>query len=274
MTIAEYIKTGILESYVLGLATPQEVEEVEKLITKYPEIKAEIRAIEQALEDYAFENAIEAPVGLQEKIWDKIKEEEIGEIKEIKIKPIDTNFDGFENQSPTMKVSFWNNYLRIAASILLLLSVLGNIYLFSKWKNTQKELVLALTDNSTLAQQTKFSNDNLREIENILSNPDVQAVKMNSTSPDGTAYGLACWNKKTNQVYLFKPNLPSIPSEKQYQLWALVDGKPVSAGMIDMNKTAQSFTNIANVQAFAISLEPKGGSPQPTTTPLTLGKLS
>lgn len=271
MTIAEYIKSGILETYVLGLATPQEAAEIEDLIKKYPEIKAEIQAIETALEEYAFDNAIEAPAGLQDKIWEKIKEGETGNIKELKIKPISDTVEPFE---APMKVSFWNNYLRIAASVLLLLSVLGNIYLFGKWKNTQKELVLALTDNSTLAQQTKYSNDNLREIENILSNPDVQAVKMNATSPDGTAYGLACWNKKTNQVYLFKPNLPSIPSEKQYQLWALVDGKPVSAGMIDMNKTAQSFTNIANVQAFAISLEPKGGSPQPTTTPLTLGKLS
>ncbi|MCU0326940.1 MAG: anti-sigma factor, partial [Spirosomaceae bacterium] len=249
----------------------QEAAEVEELIKNHPEVKAEIRAIETALEEYAFDNAIKTPFGLQDKIWDRIREEEGGDNKELGIKSL-----SFEEESheTTMKVSFWNNYLRIAASLLLLLSILGNIYLFSQWKNTQKELVLALTDNNSLAQQAKFSNDNLREIENILSNPDVQAVKMNSTSPDGSAYGLACWNKKTNQVYLFKPNLPTIPSEKEYQLWALVDGKPVSAGMIDMNKTAQSFTNIANVQAFAISLEPKGGSPQPTTTPITLGKLS
>ena len=53
-----------------------EVAEVEDLIKKHPEIKAEIQAIETALEEYAFENAVEAPEGLKDKIWEKIKEEE------------------------------------------------------------------------------------------------------------------------------------------------------------------------------------------------------
>ena len=51
----------------------------------------------------------------------------------------------------------------------------------------------------------------------------------------------------------------------QYQLWALVDGKPVSAGMYSAEKdTKEILANIPKAQAFAITLEKQGGSTSPT----------
>jgi anti-sigma-K factor RskA len=51
----------------------------------------------------------------------------------------------------------------------------------------------------------------------------------------------------------------------QYQLWAIADGKPVDAGMYTEEKDSKiALANITNAQAFAITLEKKGGSPVPT----------
>ena len=62
-------------------------------------------------------------------------------------------------------------------------------------------------------------------------------------------------------------NLPLAPSDKQYQLWAIVDGKPVDAGIIgDCNGGLCKLKNIPKASAFAITLEKKGGSPTPTLT--------
>ncbi len=59
-------------------------------------------------------------------------------------------------------------------------------------------------------------------------------------------------------------NLPTPPTDKQYQLWALVDGKPVDAGMITDLEDLQAMKEMPEAQAFAITLEPKGGSVNPT----------
>ena len=64
-------------------------------------------------------------------------------------------------------------------------------------------------------------------------------------------------------------NLPSPAADKQYQLWAIVDGAPVDMGVFDLasaetDTTFQNVPFIENPQAFAVTLEPKGGSTNPT----------
>ena len=56
--------------------------------------------------------------------------------------------------------------------------------------------------------------------------------------------------------------------EKQYQLWEIVNGKTVDAGMLDNCTGLCKLKNIPSAQAFAITLENKGGSPTPTMSAL------
>ncbi len=55
----QYIDSGILEQYVLGIASPQECKEVETMAASDIAIKQEIDAISKAMETYAIVNAIE-----------------------------------------------------------------------------------------------------------------------------------------------------------------------------------------------------------------------
>ena len=50
----------------------------------------------------------------------------------------------------------------------------------------------------------------------------------------------------------------------QYQLWGIVEGQPVSVGVFDLDQNLREMLNIANASAFAITLEPTGGSETPT----------
>lgn len=54
----EFIKSGILEQYVLGCISSTESTEVELMAATYPEIKMEIEAIEKSMEAYAMEHAV------------------------------------------------------------------------------------------------------------------------------------------------------------------------------------------------------------------------
>ena len=70
----------------------------------------------------------------------------------------------------------------------------------------------------------------------------------------------------SKKVFLEMKNLPAAPSGKQYQLWAIVDGKPVDMGMYSAkaDSTVQEMKSVDNAQAFAITLEKEGGNPTPT----------
>ena len=41
------------------------------------------------------------------------------------------------------------------------------------------------------------------------------------------------WDSTSPNVYLVVKNMPLLPSNKQYQLWALIDNKPKDLGLFD-----------------------------------------
>lgn len=59
MTSKEYIDSGILESYVMGVGSDSERQQVEMMAAVNPEIRQEINAISDTLEKYALAHAIE-----------------------------------------------------------------------------------------------------------------------------------------------------------------------------------------------------------------------
>lgn len=88
------------------------------------------------------------------------------------------------------------------------------------------------------------------------------------------------WNAKQGRAVAHVFGLPSAPAGRDYQIWALVDGKPVSLAVFDSDADGhalvEDFTlpaSTAGVSAVLISLEPTGGSPQPTTAPFLGGAM-
>ena len=68
-----YIANGILELYVLDLLSPNEKLGVERMLKVYPELKQEILAIENALEQYANANAIQPSKKLENEILEIVE---------------------------------------------------------------------------------------------------------------------------------------------------------------------------------------------------------
>jgi anti-sigma-K factor RskA len=88
-------------------------------------------------------------------------------------------------------------------------------------------------------------------------------VEMPGVPGKETSLTTVFWNKNTKDVYLLANKLPQAAEGKQYQLWALVDGKPVNAGLLEDCNGVCKLKNIPKAQAFAITLEDKGGSATP-----------
>lgn len=65
--------------------------------------------------------------------------------------------------------------------------------------------------------------------------------------------------------------LKDLPSDRTYQLWFMRDGPSVSAGTFDVSDGVAVLRTSRSPQAFdgaAVTIEPSGGSPQPTTEPV------
>lgn len=68
MNLKEYIASGIIESYVMGLASESERTEFEQMCAQYPELVAERRKFEESLEAYASEQAVRPPEEVKAKV--------------------------------------------------------------------------------------------------------------------------------------------------------------------------------------------------------------
>ncbi len=104
---------------------------------------------------------------------------------------------------------------------------------------------------------------------NVMTDRYSLPVVLKGTPHAPDALAKIFWMKNTGEVYVDPTYLPQAPAGKQYQLWAIVDAKPVSAGMISTSKGVykiQKMKSFGKAEAFAITLEKAGGSPTPTMT--------
>lgn len=74
MNIELYMQSGIVESYALGLATAEEVDEFEQLLPHFPELKEALSEFEYHLELFSIDHEIPPPVGTREKIEARLRE--------------------------------------------------------------------------------------------------------------------------------------------------------------------------------------------------------
>lgn len=264
MDIQAYIHCGIIESYILGLASQQEADELEVLRTLHSEIDWAINDFSEVLEQQAFTNAIAPPADMKHKIMSAIKDQENQRntpIPNLPPAPVEIQSAKIRNIS-----NQWKN-IAAAAVILFLISTVVNFFLYNKYdkKNRDYEVLLSekkglLAGNNVIQAQLK----EWRSAAEMMEDPGMMMVKMNAVPGKEQNKALVFWDIKNKDVYVMINKLPPPATGKQYQLWALMDGKPIDAGVISDCNTTCKMKKIANAQAFAITLENAGGSPTPT----------
>lgn len=85
----------------------------------------------------------------------------------------------------------------------------------------------------------------------------------------GTAFVIA--SRELNKAVLMVSGLPVPVAGRAYQAWLIGDGHPRSVGLIGAGQGPPlQFGGLAGASKFGLTIEPSGGSPQPTTTPVVL----
>jgi len=241
VNIKEYIESGIIESYVMGLASESERAEFERLSAQHPELVAARRKFEEKLEAYASENAVPPPPEVKVKVFKAI-----------------INMENSTNARPSGLLRF------VAAAAVVLLVAMGYLYFQTRQEN--RDLSSA---NDRLRDKVTETDSILKQIigeQKAISDSNTLVVNMVGTKAAPKSSANVYWDSASSKVYLVVRNMPELPSDQQYQLWALIDGKPADLGVFDARdqKVILQMKGTKRAQAFAITIEKKGGSPSPT----------
>jgi len=103
----------------------------------------------------------------------------------------------------------------------------------------------------------------------VLESDDVQMLMLGGKGPQPDASGRVFWSPKARRGVIVAANLAPLPSDRQYELWVFQKGKPVSAGVFDVDPQGRALFEStqfpeAEAQNFAVTIEPRGGVPAPT----------
>ena len=270
MDSKEFISSGILELYALGACSTEEVREVEYMAAKHAEVKAELDSVLNALGNYALSDETPPPPYLKEKISKaifsaRVREEKPG-AKVIRLS------NDTENSNASSSRVF--KMLAAAAIALLIMSSIMNYHFHSQVEETQDELTSLRNEKMIMQGEIEVQKNNYALIQKkmntwkadmeLLKKPTLVPMEMKGMPVAPDAKAMVYLDTKTNDVYLEVGQLPKAPDGMQYQLWAIVKGKPVNAGMIEICQEPDTCgihkMSTIDAHAFAISLEKSGGS--------------
>lgn len=111
----------------------------------------------------------------------------------------------------------------------------------------------------------------------LLRTPETQIVALGGLKPSPTATGRIWWHREAGGFFVAQ-GLPVAPPSKTYQLWVIAGGKPVSAGIFDVDAKGsgilhvQPLPGVEKAEVFAVTLEPAGGLPAPSGEMYLAGK--
>jgi anti-sigma-K factor RskA len=266
--IKAYMESGILELYVLGDISPDEKLQVEDYASKYPVIRAEITDIEKSMEFYAEAHAIEPSEELRGKVFNSLLVN-LGDDRTFTKARKHSDEEMFEDDhvvTMAPRTSSFFKYAFAACLALLLVSTFAIYNLYSKLQDTNTQLTAMQLDKQRVANQVNLMDEEL----NMYHDPEYKVIKLQGTAKTPTATMTMAWSATKQKVFVDMKSmkLPKHDRNHQYQLWALVNGKPVDMGLFDLNATdtasIKEMKSIAAADAFAVTLEPTGGSVNPT----------
>lgn len=253
MNVADYISSGILEAYVLGELSTAQCREVEEMARLHSEVKEEIALIEKSFESLAQATAIQTPPELKSQVLSQIDSEGADIIPMERSRSID-----------------FLRYAAAASLVVALGAVMVAYNYWSKWKSAEEKLSDLIVQNQQFADNYNQVNqrlDNIRASVAIMNSSAYERVVMAATENAPGSQATVYWNLSTQEVYLSIQNLKELSQEQQYQLWAIIDGKPVDAGVFDAGGCDMllAMKNIGSgAAAFAVTVEPRGGSENPS----------
>jgi len=110
-----------------------------------------------------------------------------------------------------------------------------------------------------------------------MSEPGSTVAILHGTGSAESARGFAAF-PAGGGAHVVLVDMPQAPAGQAYQAWYIADGTPTSAGLMTVSSDGSVVMSdpapLPGAQVFAVTLEPAGGSAQPTSEPIIVGELT
>ncbi|HEY9431354.1 MAG TPA: anti-sigma factor [Blastocatellia bacterium] len=154
-------------------------------------------------------------------------------------------------------------WLLIAATALLAFT---SAYLFTQQAKLARERDNLSRERNSLREELA---ERGRLVDDIVS-PRTRVIAMvGDEAPQANAKVL--WDTETQKWVIYVFDLPAPPSDNDYQLWYVTKNAKISAAVFRTDERGRTVLKLtlppdalAGLAATAVTLEPRGGSPQPT----------
>jgi hypothetical protein len=233
-------------SYALDALTGKEQAEYEKHLARCPSCAEEVRGLRETAARLAMATAVVPPPQMRERVLAAVP-------RTRQLPPMTPNqLARAGKRTGLRRVS--RGRAGLTAGILTLAAAVAFL------------VVTQLSTNQQL-QQAQASN---RQIAAVLAAPDARIESVPVTSGGKIT---AVMSLGQEEAVVTTANLPSLPSARVYQLWVMTaSGGARSAGLLSVTSGGATTPVLADgVQPgdkLGITVEPAGGTAQPTTTPV------
>ncbi len=245
-------ESGLLEQYLLGQLNKEQENEITNIINSDDELKAYFMALESTFVQLGKENAIAPPAVLKEKLLNQLEDA------------------SSEPQKLTNRTISFKNYFAIAASIAAIL-LLGNIWFYTQLNSLKSDINVATEENSELNNNLEIITQELDSLNTwfaTISNPNVEPYILEGNDLMPNAKAISYVNRTDKTVVINTQALPKLAADKDYQMWADVEGEMINMGIINTENELMAMTYIEKAESLNITIEPRGGSDHPTVSQL------
>jgi len=235
-----FLDGDLLEKYLLGDTTTEESLQVERYIAIHPEVRESYNELQENLESYAKLHALKAPEDLKGRIIDKIRREK-------------------------HRGSRFYKYA-VAASIAALLFAGSSYFFYNQNKDLHEKNTMVNNKIKNLEMDMKVQLEDLRNQYIVLNNPNTKKYEVNGNRKAQELKAVAYINPVKKLSHINVSNLPQLPEDQCFQMWAEVNGELVNLGVIKNFDDKEKFLALPygdNAIGY-ITIEPNGGNETPT----------
>lgn len=235
-----FLETDLLEQYLLGTTDTAESARVEQYIAMYPEVRRTYLELQENLEAYARMHAVPTPEGLRERILQSVRREQ----------------------------GFRRRFMRYAAaaSVAAVFFLGASVFFWNQNQNLQAENDLVNNKIRVLEADMKEQLEDVRNQFIVLNNPQTRKFMVEGNRKARELKAIAYVNPVKKLSYINVKNLPNLPEDQDYQMWAEVNGEMVNLGVL------RNFVDSDKLLALPygekavsyITIEPKGGNLTPS----------
>ncbi len=252
----------LLPAYVLGALEAEERRAVEAALERGdPELERELAAWTRQLEALAATVPAVAPSAM---------------VRERTLRRVGSEAPATsapEAAGTSRGQRFWP----LAASLLLAVLAgwlaLENLRLRERLETAAAQRDQLERQTAALARDLETARDELERnlmAGRIVGAPQTRAVVLAGLGPGTAASGHAYHDPESRRAVFYASDLPALAADRDYQLWFIAEGVPVSAGVFEVDAAGRGTVVVEDVaapeaiQAWAVTVEPAGGVPQPT----------